>query len=47
MPYSVKQQGKRWAIIRKTDGKVVGHSSSKKMAEASVRARMSAEGKKK
>jgi hypothetical protein len=47
MPYAVKSQGKRWAIVNKQTGKVVGTSSSKKMAEASVRARMSAESKKK
>lgn len=46
MPYSVKKQGAKWAIVRKTDGKVVGTSTSKKMAEASVRARMSGEAKK-
>jgi hypothetical protein len=47
MPYSVKQEGRRWAIVNKQTGKVVGHSTSKKMAEASVRARMRAETKKK
>ena len=47
MPYAVKRQGKKWAIVRKTDGKVVGTSDSKKMAEASVRARMRAETTKK
>jgi hypothetical protein len=43
MPYEVKKQGGQWAIIRKTDGKVVGHSDSKAKAEASVRARMAGE----
>ena len=43
MPYTVKAQGKKWAIVNKQTGKVVGTSSSKKMAQASVRARMSAE----
>ena len=47
MPYAVKQEGRRWAIVNKQTGKVVGHSTSKKMAEASVRARMRAETKKK
>jgi hypothetical protein len=47
MPYAVKQEGQRWAIVNKQTGKVVGHSTSKKMAEASVRARMRAETKKK
>jgi hypothetical protein len=47
VPYTVKAQGKKWAIVRKADGKVVGTSESKKMAEASVRARMAGENKKK
>ena len=47
MPYAVKQQGKKWAIVNKQTGKVVGTSESKKMAEASIRARMRAETKKK
>lgn len=46
MPYTIKQQGRKWAIVNKQTGKVVGTSSSKKMAEASARARMSAESKK-
>lgn len=43
MPYTVRRDGDRWAIVRKTDGKVVGRSDSKAAAEASVRARMSGE----
>jgi hypothetical protein len=43
MPYSVRKQGDQWAIVRKDDGKVVGHSDSKAKAEASVRARMASE----
>ncbi len=39
MPYTVRKKGNKWEIIRKTDGKVVGRSDSKDMAEASVRAR--------
>lgn len=39
MPYTVRKKGTKWEIIRKTDGKVVGTSDSKKKAEASVRAR--------
>jgi hypothetical protein len=46
MPYSVRPIAGRWAIIRKADGKVVGHSDTKQKAEGSVRARMSAEPKK-
>lgn len=44
MPYSVRKAGDRWAIVRKTDGKVVGRSDTKAQAQASVRARMAAEG---
>lgn len=45
MPYLVKSQNGKFVIIRKADGKVVGHSTSKEKAEASVRARMSGENK--
>jgi len=43
MPYSIKKVGSHFAIVRKTDGKVVGRSTSKKKAAASIRARMAAE----
>lgn len=39
MPWKVKKIGKKWAIIKSDTGKVVGHSTSKAKAEASVRAR--------
>ena len=41
MPYSIrKRTGARpWKIIKKSTGEVVGSSTSKPMAEASVRAR--------
>ena len=39
MPYSVKKQGNRFAIVRSDTGKVVGHSATKAQAQASVRAR--------
>ena len=39
MPWGVKKQGKGYAIIRKDTGKVVGHSTTKAKAQASVRAR--------
>lgn len=47
MPYKVqKRTGKKpWKIIKKTTGKVVGSSTSKKKAEASIRARHAGEGK--
>ena len=45
MPYQIeKRKGpKPWKIIRKTDGKVVGSSSSKGDAMASVRDRFAGE----
>ena len=46
MPYTVKKgSGPRpWKIVRKDTGKVVGSSTSKAEAQASVRARYAAEG---
>lgn len=49
MPYSIRNTGKGQRpvqIIRKADGKVVGTSVSKAKAEASVRARMAGEERK-
>ena len=45
MPYQIeKRKGpKPWKIIRKTDGKVVGSSSSQADAKSSVRARLAGE----
>ena len=43
MPYKVVKQGGRWAIVKPDTGKVVGHSSSKEKAMASVRARLAGE----
>lgn len=47
MPYSIKiakrKKKKRYLIVRKTDGKVVGHSSSRAKAGASVGHRMRGE----
>ena len=43
MPWAVKKspkaKGKKFAIVKKDSGKVVGHSATKQDAEASVRAR--------
>ena len=40
MPWKVgKKDSKGYPIIKSDTGKVVGHSKTKKMAEASVRAR--------
>ena len=46
MPYAVKKQGTKWAIVRSDTGKTVGTSTSKAKAYGSVRARMAAEPKK-
>lgn len=48
MPWKVKKgKGKRpWKIVRSDTGKVVGSSTTKAKAKASVRARYRAEGKK-
>ena len=46
MPYTVRKSGTKFQIVRKTDGKVVGTSTSKAKAQASIRARMANEGKK-
>jgi hypothetical protein len=47
MPYNIKKKpikGKKdWAIINKNTGKIVGRSTTKKKAEASVRARLASE----
>jgi hypothetical protein len=46
MPYNIKKQGSKYAIIRKTDGKVVGTSASRLQAAASARIRMASHSKK-
>jgi len=44
MPYSVKKAASGgYDIVRKDDGKKVGHSTSKAKAESSVRARLAGE----
>lgn len=49
MPYKVTKKPikgrKDWAIINKNTGRIVGRSTSKRKAQASVRARYSAENK--
>jgi hypothetical protein len=42
MPWNVKKAGEKWDIVKETTGKVVGKSTSKKKAQASVRARYAA-----
>ena len=39
MPWNVKKVGNKYAIVKKDTGKIVGHSKTKKMAQASIRAR--------
>lgn len=43
MPYHVEHRpvkdGRDWAIIRDTDGKIVGRSRSKEAAQSSINAR--------
>ena len=43
MPYLIEKQGEEWVIKKKDGGQIVGHSKSKKDAEASVRARLAGE----
>lgn len=43
MPYSVRKAKTGYDIVRKTDGKTVGHSDTKAKADASVRARLAGE----
>ena len=46
MPYTIKKQGNKYKIIRKMDNKVVGTSTSRAKAGASIGYRMSNEPKK-
>lgn len=39
MPWTVKKAGKRYNIVKKDTGEVVGHSDTREKAMASVRAR--------
>jgi hypothetical protein len=43
MPYIIKKQGSKWAIISKDTGKVVGTADTKEDAEKSARARLAGE----
>ena len=42
MPWKVVKKGKKYAIVRSDTGKVVGTSTTRAKAEASVRARYAA-----
>lgn len=39
MPYRIRKSGSKYAIVNKNTGRVVGTSTSKKKAAASIRAR--------
>ena len=43
MPYTIRKSGNRFRIVRKDTGKVVGASSSRADAQASIRARLAGE----
>lgn len=45
MPYSIRKRGTKFEIVRKDTGKVVGTSTSRAKAQASIRARHAGEGK--
>ena len=47
MPWTIRKNGSKWEIIKKTTGKVVGHSDTEEKARASVGAKYVAENKKK
>lgn len=47
MPYNIRKKGTKYQIVKKTTGEVVGTSTTKAKAEASVRARYAGEGRKK
>lgn len=46
MPYDVRQDGTRYEIVRREDGKVVGTSDTQEKAQRSIGYRMEAERKK-
>lgn len=43
MPYIIRKQGNKWAIIEKNTGKVVGTADTKEDAQSSARARLAGE----
>lgn len=46
MPYRIKKQGNKYAVIKQDDGKVMGVHVSEKKAKAQVRALYASERKK-
>lgn len=47
MPYHIEDRDGKYYIVRSDTGKVVGKSTSRKKAEASIRARYAGENKSK
>ncbi len=43
MPDSIKKSGKKFQIVKKDSGKVVGTSTSRAAAQSSIRARLAGE----
>lgn len=46
MPYAIRKSGPKYQIVRKDTGKVVGTSTTRAKAQASIRARYAGEKKK-
>ena len=46
MPYAVRKSGSGYVVVKKSDGKVLGHHATKKSAERQIRAIYANEGKK-
>lgn len=42
MPYAIRKQGSKYAIVNKQTHKVVGHSATKGQAQKSINARNAA-----
>lgn len=38
MPYSIRKDGKRYAVVNRETGKVYGHTTSRAMAARMIRA---------
>lgn len=44
MPHTVRKRGNRWLIVNQATGRIVGHSTSRRKAQASARIRDQAHG---
>lgn len=38
MPYSIKKAGNKYVVVKKSDGKILGHHSSKEKAQRQIAA---------